>query len=428
MIEQVVATGPAMLPSRSTRDPGVDIIKAASLVVVVVMHVHMAGVTRDADGMVVVTNSLAGHPIFAWATWGLQVMPLFFALGGFSSYVQWRRMRAGGATAADYLRLRANRLARPAVVPIGLVGLTLAAFALSGSPMAVVSQAGFMMGQPLWFLAVYLLCNAFIPVMTRLHDRAPLRVLGVLLAAALIVDTLSVTFHPIGIPALNFLFVWLFLQQLGFFAADGSLARIPRAALVCGVVGCFALLFVLTSYVGYSRDMYDNLNPATSCIVVLGVAQMLLITLLRPWLNRHAGARVTRISAMINTNSLIIYLWHVPVTVLVALVMLRLQLPMPEPLSAAWWATRAPFTAVVLAVVVVVIAIVGAWRRRYPVWIPTRTPLALAVAKTLLATAGIAGILLAGYTPWCNWMLSLVLIAGGAALEPWWQRAHAVRT
>jgi len=426
MSETAVAPGHPVVAPRGPRDPAVDLVKAAALVIVVIMHAHMAGVTRDADGSVVVTNALAGHPVFAWATWALQVMPLFFALGGFSSYTEWCRMRAAGATAADYLRQRANRLARPALLPIALVGGTLAVFTALGYPTDVIIQSGFMMGQPLWFLAVYLVCNAFVPLMARLHDRAPLRVLGGLLLAAVIVDTIDVTFHVPGVATLNFVFVWLFLQQLGFFGADGSFARLPRGVLAGGAVASYALLFVLTTWVGYPRDMYENLNPATSCIVVLGVGQFFLVWLLRPWITRHAGPRVMRVANTTNANSLVIYLWHVPILVLVALVMLGLQLPMPEPLSGAWWATRAPYIAVALIVLVGVVALVNLWRRRFPVWKPANTPLALGVAKTLLAVAGVVGILLAGYTPWWHWAISLGLIAASAALEPWWRERTRV--
>lgn len=44
----------------------------------------MAGITVDTEGLAI-TNSLDGHPIFAWSTWFVQVMPLFFVMGEISS-------------------------------------------------------------------------------------------------------------------------------------------------------------------------------------------------------------------------------------------------------------------------------------------------------------------------------------------------------
>jgi len=65
----------------TARDRAVDLTRAACLVVVVGLHVMMAGITVESDGLAI-TNSLDGHPIFAWSTWLVQVMPLFFVMGG----------------------------------------------------------------------------------------------------------------------------------------------------------------------------------------------------------------------------------------------------------------------------------------------------------------------------------------------------------
>ena len=199
----------------SVRDSAVDLVKAFCLLVVVGLHTIMAGVTVGADGLVV-TNALEGHEIFAWSTWAVQVMPLFFLLGGFASITQWRRMREKGAVPADYIRQRVNRLARPAVLPIALVGAVLATLAITGISPTVLGEVGFRIGQPLWFLAVYLGCSAFVPLMTQLHEKAPRITLLSLLAIAVAVDTVSVTVGLTPLRAFNFLFVWLFIQQLGF--------------------------------------------------------------------------------------------------------------------------------------------------------------------------------------------------------------------
>ena len=61
------------------RDSAVDIVKAVCLLIVVGLHAMMAGFTYG-DGALTITNALEGNPIFAWTTWGLQIMPLFFLL------------------------------------------------------------------------------------------------------------------------------------------------------------------------------------------------------------------------------------------------------------------------------------------------------------------------------------------------------------
>jgi len=393
----------------SSRDSAVDLVKAFCLLVVVGLHALMAGVTVGADGLAV-TNALAGHPIFAWVTWGVQVMPLFFLLGGFSSITQWRRMRASGASDSDYVRLRVNRLARPAVLPIALVGAALATLAATGVSGEVLREVGFKIGQPLWFLAVYLGCCAFVPMMARLHERAPRLTLGGLLAAALIIDTVSVTFELPGINAINFLFVWLFIQQLGFWAADGFFHRLPRLVLLVLGAASYGALVVLTQVVGYSNDMYENLNPPTTCILVLGIGQIFLVSFARPWLSRAAGPRVMRAANAINRNSMTIYLWHVPVVVIIALTMLSTHMDMPEPLSRSWWETRPLFLVAVAAALTPVVLLLAYWERSRLQHTPTRTPAAIAALKVTLAVAGIATILIAGFTPVFSWAIGLVLL------------------
>ena len=372
------------------------------------MHALMAGVTVSTAGPSV-TNALAGHPIFAWATWWLQIMPLFFMLGGFSSITQWRRMRAEGATAADYIRLRVNRLARPAILPVALVVVTLAILALSGVSASTLQQVGFWMGLPLWFLAVYIGCCAFIPVMTRLHERAPRTTLATLLAAAVLVDVLSITLELPALRALNFLFVWLFIQQIGFWMADGWFARRSRVALFAGLVLAYGLLFSLTN-LGYSRDMYENLNPPSICILVLGVGQAFLVSVLRPWLDRIASQRVMSFANVINANSMTIYLWHVPVVVLIAAGMIWIKMAMPDPLSAAWWESRPLFLVAVVVAMIPLVFLLARWERMHAKFAQRSTPPVIAVCKVIFGVSGVAAILLLNNVLLLGWAIGLGLL------------------
>ena len=407
------------------RDTAVDVVKAFCLLVVVGLHAMMAGVTVGADGLVV-TNALAGHPIFAWATWGVQIMPLFFLLGGFASIGQWRRMRDNGAVPADYIRQRVNRLARPAILPIALIGATLATLVLTGVSSEVLAGVGFRIGQPLWFLAVYLGCSAFVPLLTTLHEAAPRLTLFSLLGVALAIDTVSVTFALPALSAFNFLFVWLFIQQLGFWYADGAFSRLPRWALLASGVAAYGTLVFLTLVVGYSRDMYENLNPPTVCILVLGVGQIFLVAFLNPQLQRVSRlAPVRRAADAINRNSMTIYLWHVPVVVIIALTMLGTAMPMPEPLSRSWWETRPLFLLLVAIALVPVVLIMARLDAQKQGLSPTHMPALLAALKVIFAVAGVATILIVGFTPVLSWAVGLALVGLAVWIGP--PRVKALR-
>ena len=386
-------------PTRSSRDRAVDLTRAACLVVVVGLHVMMAGITVGTDGLAI-TNSLDGHPIFAWSTWIVQVMPLFFVMGGFSALLAWRRQRERGVLASTYVRDRVARLARPALLPLALVGITLAILGLIGLPDAVLSDVGFRIGQPLWFLAVYLGCSGLVPLMARLHERAPWATLLGLLAGAMAVDTVALlTAQPL-IGALNLFFVWVFIQQLGFCLADGWFDWRRRWLLLVGGLGAFGVLLFMVLVIGYSTDMYDNLNPPTVAILVLGLGQTLLFAWLRPWLNRLAERETfAGLSNAINKNAMQIYLWHVPVIVLIAVVLVIAGASFPEPLSGEWWQSRPPFL-IAVALLLIPIVIGVAWlERRGERAEPAAVGPSLAALKVLLGIAGVVTILVAGFTP-----------------------------
>ena len=400
---------PAAAPSPrpASRDHAVDLVRAACLVVVVGLHVMMAGITVETEGLAI-TNSLDGHPIFAWSTWFVQVMPLFFVMGGFSSLLAWRRQRERGVTGAEYVRDRVARLARPALLPLGLVGITLAALALVGLPDAVLADIGFRIGQPLWFLAVYLGCSGLVPLMARLHERAPRGTLLGMLAAVMIVDTIALlTAQPL-VGALNLLFVWLFVQQLGFCLADGWFEWRQRWMLALAGIAAFGVLLFLTTIVGYSTDMYDNLNPPTAALLVLSVGQTLLFAWLRPWLARLAvRPTLAGLSGAINTNAMQIYLWHVPVIVVIAVVLVALGAPFPEPLSAGWWQSRPPFLVAVALLLIPIVMGMSWLERRDEARSRLRNldrPAAhvgpwIATLKVALGITGVVTLLIAGFTP-----------------------------
>ncbi|MGV8969940.1 MAG: acyltransferase family protein [Microbacteriaceae bacterium] len=397
-------------PSVIERDSAVDLVKAVCLIVVVGLHAMMAGITVGEDGLAI-TNALEGHPIFAWATWAVQIMPLFFLLGGFSSMTQWRRMKSHGASAGEYIRQRVYRLAHPALLPLALIIGCLAAVAIAGVPNEVVSQVGFRIGQPLWFLAVYLGCAGFIPLMATLHERAPKRTLFGLLASAIAIDTLVAALALPVLGAFNFLFVWLFVQQLGFWYADGWFLRRNRLLLFGMFLTSFGVLVFLTVVIGYSTDMYVNLNPPTICILVLGVGQIALFSWAHPYLQKlSAFPSLSGAARAVNSNSMTIYLWHVPVVVIVALTMLNANFPLPEPLSDLWWQTRPLFFAAIAVGLIPVVLLVAMYDRTRKKDDESATPPWLAAIKVFLAVVGVGFILVVGVTPVPAAAIGLALI------------------
>ncbi len=396
------------------RDTGIDLVRAFCVVVVVLLHALMAGVTVGGAGPEFV-NTAEGAAWFAPLTWVVQVMPLFFVVGGFAGSIAYRRLRHRGGTSVDFLAGRVHRLLLPAVFSVGAAGVGLAMLAAGGVPADLVLTAGFRYGQPLWFLAVFLVCQALLPALVTAHDRAPLGSILGLTAAAVAVEVLRTATGLEEIGFLNLAFVWLTLQQLGFFLADGRLDALGRRTLVVAGMGAITLLtgFFITGI--FSPDLIENLNPPTPALLLVGVAQTALLSLVRPTVTRlSTRPRIAAVTDFITPRTMTIYLWHMPVLLVMAgstaWVAMGTGVVLPEPSSAAWWLTR-PLWLVIAAV----LTTAAAWalaaneQRRMP---PPTASGARAVQAVLAGLASVALLLVAGTTvPSATAAVGLLIVA-----------------
>src|SRR5699024_677791 len=193
---------------RTTRSSAIDIVRALCVLVVVTLHALMVGVERTADGGLVTRVALAGTEWFAPASWFIQVMPLFFIVGGFASARSWRLMCARGrssgssgpsgsagsaGSSAEFVRPRVKRLALPAAAMIAVVGIVLGGAHGLGADPLLLAEARSRIAQPLWFLAVYIGVTALVPVMMRLHEWRPAVTLGLLGLGVVAVDAVRIT-------------------------------------------------------------------------------------------------------------------------------------------------------------------------------------------------------------------------------------------
>ena len=400
---------PGSAPAKAARDTAVDGVRAILLGVVVLLHSLMVGVSVASDGSPILRNAMEGWDGFAPLTWILQIMPLFFVLGGFASYTQWTRQRAKGATGGDYVAGRMRRLLLPASGAILATAVVLAGLVVAGVPADIVATAGFRISQPLWFLGVYLGCSALVPVMVRLHERHRILTVAALAAGVVAVDIVRGATGVTAIGLLNMVFVWLLLQQLGFAVADGSLDRIRRASLSAIAASAVVVAGVLILTGAAPADLITALNPPMAILVLVGVAQTALFLALRPRLRTWAaGPRTAAAVGWINARAMTIYSWHMLVVVALAGALLLSPLTLPVPLSAGWWASRPLWFAAVLVAVALVVARAG--RREAARETPT-IPVGTGRATTsaLLGTAGVVTILVAGSSP-SGWVLGAVLV------------------
>lgn len=350
------------------RDRYVDFLRGASILVVVVGHWMSAIITLD-GGRIILRGAIGVTSGLWILTWILQVMPVFFFVGGFSNAVGLRSRIGDPVAVAAFRRARIARLFRPTLVFAAawfLVELVMHALDVGGQGMLRGFRAGNIPFGPLWFLGVYLVVTLASPEMFRWHVRAGRTVLFALAAGAIVVDVAAFGFGLIELRWLNLALVWLLVHQLGFFYADGSLLRLDRRQAALLALAGLAALILLTNLGVYPRSMIgtdaeffglkpieriSNMGPPTLCILALTTWQLGLILLARPavtrWLERPRAWQAT---IAVNVAIMTIYLWHMTAYAIVIAVFRPLGLGVPLDSTPRWWLER-PFWIVVPGVV-----------------------------------------------------------------------------
>ncbi|MER7107436.1 acyltransferase family protein [Streptomyces sp. NPDC000229] len=404
-----------------TRDRYVDLLRVASLATVVLGHWLMAAVTADGS----IGNLLAVVPELQLLTWALQIMPVFFFVGGFSHALSYRS-RPGYAT---FLRSRLQRLLRPTMVFIGVWTAAALVVQLLGGDGGLTGVALRLVAQPLWFIGIYLAMVAFTPPLLKLHERYGWGAFAVLVAGAAMVDVLRFAAGVPYVEFLNFAFVWLAVHQLGFLRADGRIT-LPAVLAATGLVGAAALVALgpyPLSMVGMPGEKVSNMAPPTLALLCHGLWLVGAVELLRA-----PGARLARRPAVwravITANGIAMtaFLWHLTAMLGVYGAMLALDVPLPEPASAAWWAQVPVRLAVAAAVTALLVAAFRAFER------PGSRPAAaggsspMAALGITLCLLGVLGLSMVGFGGLLEGRSALLIavpvtapVAVGMALAGW---------
>lgn len=387
-----------------SRNRVVDLVRVASILVVVFGHWLMAAITFE-DGEIVPGHLLEladwTHPL----TWIFQVMPLFFFVGGYSNALSWRSARRRGERYGAWLRARLRRLALP-VVPLllvwmigGWVGLRLG---LDWEILQLASQVALV---PTWFLAAYVVIVTLAPPALWLWERSGWWsiVAGVVLAG--LADLLSIGAGIVWVGFLNYVLVWGTVHQIGYAWVDGELATMARRAMLALLglgmtVGLVAIGPYPVAMVGLDTAQITNSYPPRVTLAFLGLFQAGAILLVEPmlsgWMSRlRPWTTVVAVSSRIMT----LFLWHLTAMVLV----IGLGLVTDgwgfgvDPLSAVWWLTRPLWFAVLIVPTALLIAIFGRYERPEsdprsapPWWRPVIAVALVCAGLGLLAAIGIA--------------------------------------
>jgi acyltransferase-like protein len=407
----------------ATRNRYVDFLRALSILIVIVGHWTAAAPYLDADGRLRPTHILAVADWTHWLTFGIQVMPVFFLVGGFSNGLTWRAAQRDGDPYAVWLAGRLKRLVWP-VLPLLALWVVIGIAAPLGGVRPEMVRVGSQMALiPTWFLAVYIGVAALVPLSHALWVRFGHGSIVGFAAGAVLLDLAF--FH--GYPALgwaNYLFVWSAVHQLGYAWSEGRLTSRP-IALTMAVVG-LATLLALTGFGPYPRamvgvpgDAVSNTSPPKVTLLALAAFQAgLLLALQEParrWLARRGPWTAT---VLVNGLIMTVYLWHL--TAMVLWIGLAYALGGVEmhhaPGSAGWWSARPAWLATLGVMLVPFVLVFGRFER--PRSAPGAPPAWRLVLGAALVVAGLARLALLGIggEGWLGLRPELALPFAGAAL------------
>ncbi|HEY3144282.1 MAG TPA: acyltransferase [Acidimicrobiales bacterium] len=353
------------------RDPFIDFVRAFSLLVVVAWHWVFTIIVWEDDGPHA-TNPIGFTRGLFVVTWLLQVMPLFFFVGGFAHEKAWlARQARGDRSLWRFARNRAMSLIRPALalaVVWWLIGwVVVFLWEVDG-----IGRAVKLILSPLWFLIVYVLLIALFPLAYRLHVRFGGIVLVWAAGLAALVDVARFDRGVEWVAWFNMILVWGLCHQLGFFW-EQLVAAGRRVAWMLAWAGLFGLAALVGSglypgsMVGVPGERISNMAPPTLCIVMLVLFQAGVALLLRPWVleKLETSRRWATTNTVINRFSLPLFLFHstgMAVWAGFSYFVLDTR-PIRRP-DAEWWLTR-PFAFLgPLLVTLPIILLLGRKERR----------------------------------------------------------------
>ncbi len=310
------------LQTPESRNRYVDFLRALSILAVISGHWFMIA-PQVTDDHLNLNNMLELAPWTHWLSWGFQVMPIFFLVGGYANGVSWSAAIRQGQRYNEWLSIRLGRLVKP-VLPLLLAWMFIgAAGHLSGIPSEILSVASQVALVPIWFLAVYIMVALLVPVTYTAWSRFGLNSFWFLALLALANDAV---FFAAGIKAvgwLNYVFVWLAVHQLGYAWRDGHLSGLRNA--LAWAAGGALLLFIMMYFGPYPIAMVSvpgaevsNTLPPKFAMLALGITQMGLLMLFESRAQRWlADIGPWAVTILINAMIMTIYLWHLTASTLV---------------------------------------------------------------------------------------------------------------
>src|SRR5215475_12930787 len=336
-----------------SRNRYVDFLRAISMLVVTFGHWLTGAPYFDATSTLRIYHILTVAPWIAWLTWGLQVMPIFFMVGGYANGISWRAARRDGKSYAAWLEGRLRRLVLP-VLPLLVFWVAIVAIEYArGVRPELISYGSQVALVPVWFLAVYIVIVLFVPATEAAWNRLGMKLFWALTAAAGAVDVMYFAAGLRWLGFANYLFVWGAISVLGYAWLDQRFS--DRLTLLAGAALGFAALLLLVhigpyplAMISVPGDPISTTTPPKVTLIALATMQGGLLLAAQAPMRRWLAGRVAWTATVaMNASIMTLFIWHLTATTLVVLAAylaggfgLRL-----EPGTSEWWWARFPWLA-----------------------------------------------------------------------------------
>ncbi len=365
------ALGDLAAATPTGRNRAIDLYRVVAMIFVALGHWLVIAIGTDADGELFARNALEVARQFGPVTWLFQVMPLFFAVGGFASAMSLDSHRRRNRSDADWIVQRLRRLVAPTVV-LAATWLVLVAFGAALGAGGLVATGAVGAAIPLGFLANYTIDTALAPTMLTALRRNRTATMATLFVTFGVVEFLHVVVGVPHVEHVNWVLGWLLFQMIGFLWRDGALPSGRRLFAAAGVLWITAIALVAlgpwsTSMIHVSGKPLSPTHPPSIALVLFGLAQTATAVAAAPavtrWLERSKRAWAVVVAG--NSMSMSVYLWHFTAAVVASAGLYAAgRLPSAEIGTGEWWIQKIPVVLLSVLVLIPLVMGVGRFERR----------------------------------------------------------------
>lgn len=361
--------------AKSDRNRAVDFYRAIAMFAVAIGHWAAIAIGTDEAGELVSGNALEQAPGLSWFSWLLQVMPLFFVVGGFSSAMSLDSHNAKGGRPQDWVAARLRRM----MAPTAALAATWAVLIGVGSALgfgSLVGTGAVAAAIPLWFLANYTIDTAIAPYVLPRFRRSPRLAAGAGIALFLalegirFIDTTNAVIS--FLPQFNWVLGWLLFQVAGFAWRDGILPTGAKLATFAASMWALALSAVLVGPYPVAMVHFPGIgdlsptHPPSLALMLFGAAYSATALTMAPKISSFLGGtskaskRAWSVVVASNGVAMSVYLWHFSAAVAASAVLYAAgMLPTAEIGTGAWWIQKLPLMGLASLFLVGIVAVVA---------------------------------------------------------------------